>query len=84
MKMIKIILYIFMLFNLSIASSTESNDIARSSLEANIVHLPQGDFLKAGSRQFGSLWTRDFCFSGVFCRRFTDLFSESNVTSRDC
>jgi hypothetical protein len=52
-----------MLFNLSIASSTESNDIARSSLEANIVHLPQGDFLKAGSRQFGSLWTRDFCFS---------------------
>ena len=38
-------------------------NIAKESLEKNIVRLPQGDFLAAGGNQFGSLWTRDFCFS---------------------
>lgn len=50
-------------FNLRIASSIEVKDIASTNLESNIIHLPQGDFLQAGAHQFGSLWTRDFCFS---------------------
>jgi glycogen debranching enzyme len=44
-------------------SAAQFASIAEQSLEANIVHLPQGDFLAAGGNQFGSLWTRDFCFS---------------------
>jgi glycogen debranching enzyme len=39
------------------------NEIAEHSLLSNIVKLPQGEFLRAGASQFGSLWTRDFCFS---------------------
>jgi hypothetical protein len=37
--------------------------IAKSSLEANIVSTSEGPYLAAGSHQFGSLWTRDFCFA---------------------
>ena len=38
--------------------------IAKQSLESNIVRFPTGrSYLRAGSHQFGSLWTRDFCFS---------------------
>lgn len=38
-------------------------EIARKSLETNIVKLDQGLFLSAGAHQFKSFWTRDFCFS---------------------
>lgn len=38
-------------------------EIARTSLEANIVTTDEGPYLAAGSHQFGSLWTRDFCFA---------------------
>lgn len=41
--------------------------IAKSSLEANIVRTTtstsNGPYLAAGSHQFGSLWTRDFCLA---------------------
>ena len=37
--------------------------IARKSLTANIVTTTEGSYLAAGSHQFGSLWTRDFCFA---------------------
>lgn len=37
--------------------------IAKASLEANIVQAGEGSYLAAGSHQFGSLWTRDFCFA---------------------
>ena len=37
--------------------------IARKSLEANIVQTKSGPYLAAGGHHFGSLWTRDFCFS---------------------
>jgi hypothetical protein len=63
MKIIRLILVVCVFFNITIASSIEVDNIARSNLESNIIHLPQGDFLAAGSHQFGSLWTRDFCFS---------------------
>ncbi|MES2856261.1 MAG: hypothetical protein V4692_10385 [Bdellovibrionota bacterium] len=36
---------------------------AKASLEANIRETDEGPFLAAGSHQFGSLWTRDFCFA---------------------
>lgn len=36
---------------------------AKASLEANIVELREGGVLRAGSHQFASLWTRDFCFA---------------------
>jgi glycogen debranching enzyme len=39
------------------------NDIAKNSLLENVISLPQGEFLRAGANQFGSFWTRDFCFS---------------------
>lgn len=39
--------------------------IAKSSLEANIVELKSGKYLRAGAHQFGSLWTRDFCFASL-------------------
>ena len=45
------------------AEASSFMNIAKQSLEKNIVSLPQGDFLTAGGNQFGSLWTRDFCFS---------------------
>jgi hypothetical protein len=38
-------------------------NMAQKSLEANIRETAQGLFVAAGSHQFGSLWTRDFCFS---------------------
>lgn len=38
-------------------------DIAKKSLETNIVKLDKGLFLSAGAHQFKSFWTRDFCFS---------------------
>lgn len=44
-------------------SSSELFQIAKSSLEANIVELHSGKYLRAGANQFGSLWTRDFCFA---------------------
>jgi glycogen debranching enzyme len=60
----KYIILIFMVF-MKQANATNLNmrDVARHSLEANIVSLPQGEFLAAGANQFGSLWTRDFCYS---------------------
>ena len=45
------------------AQASSLIDIAQQSLEKNIVSLPRGEFLAAGGNQFGSLWTRDFCFS---------------------
>jgi hypothetical protein len=44
-------------------SSSDLFHIAKSSLEANIVELQSGKYLRAGANQFGSLWTRDFCFA---------------------
>jgi glycogen debranching enzyme len=38
-------------------------EIAKKSLETNIVKLDKGLFLSAGAHQFKSFWTRDFCFS---------------------
>ena len=35
-------------------ASSNIMNIARQSLESNIVKLPQGDFLSAGAHQFGS------------------------------
>lgn len=37
--------------------------VAKQSLEENIVELSRGGVLRAGSHQFASLWTRDFCFA---------------------
>lgn len=37
--------------------------VAASSLASNIVELDAGPVLRAGSRQFRALWTRDFCFA---------------------
>jgi len=47
------------------APPTDSNwsKIAGNSLRANIIELSSGTYLAAGSHQFRSLWTRDFCFS---------------------
>jgi hypothetical protein len=58
-------LIIFIALGLSSAYAYVFNvqEIARASLEVNIVHLKSGDFLAAGPHQFKSLWTRDFCFS---------------------
>lgn len=42
---------------------TQIYNIARTSLETNIAKLNKGLFLSAGSHQFKSFWTRDFCFS---------------------
>lgn len=39
------------------------HQIARESIEANVVSTNEGPYLAAGSHQFGSLWTRDFCFA---------------------
>jgi glycogen debranching enzyme len=38
-------------------------DIAKESLLANTVDINGRQYLQAGSHQFSSLWTRDFCFS---------------------
>ena len=45
------------------ASSKVLFNIAKQSLEANIIELSDGGVLRAGSHQFASLWTRDFCFA---------------------
>jgi hypothetical protein len=37
--------------------------IAKKTLEANIRVTANGSYLAAGGHQFGSLWTRDFCFA---------------------
>ena len=37
--------------------------VAKNSLEHNIVELSDGGVVRAGSHQFASLWTRDFCFA---------------------
>lgn len=47
----------------SFASSNTLYSVAKDSLEANIVELSDGGVLRAGSHQFASLWTRDFCFA---------------------
>jgi glycogen debranching enzyme len=36
--------------------------VAERSLAGNIIELDSGPVLRAGSRQFQALWTRDFCF----------------------
>lgn len=59
-------LFLLTLFCITSFMSAEASsliNIAQESLEKNIIRLPQGDFLAAGGNQFGSLWTRDFCFS---------------------
>lgn len=58
-----VILFIAMV----IVSNSEARmyDIAKSALEQNITKLKQGSFLSAGSHQFKSFWTRDFCFASV-------------------
>lgn len=38
-------------------------EIARHSLEHNIISLKAGTFLTAGAHQFKTFWTRDFCLS---------------------
>jgi glycogen debranching enzyme len=38
-------------------------NLAEASLTANVASTDQGLFLAAGGHQFGSLWTRDFCFA---------------------
>ncbi|MCE3011353.1 MAG: hypothetical protein LW875_12160 [Proteobacteria bacterium] len=38
-------------------------EIASRSLKENIVETTSGPFLRAGAHQFGSLWTRDFCWA---------------------
>lgn len=50
------------LFSMQVFASSVG-DIAKKSLETNIVKLDKGLFLSAGSHQFKSFWTRDFCFS---------------------
>ncbi len=45
------------------AEASRVEDIARTSLQTNIVTLKSGAFLSAGAHQFRSFWTRDFCFS---------------------
>jgi glycogen debranching enzyme len=37
--------------------------VALSSLLKNIVKTQSGRFVRAGPYQFGSIWTRDFCFA---------------------
>lgn len=37
--------------------------IAHESLEKNLQTTARGTYLAAGPRQFGSLWTRDFCYA---------------------
>jgi len=44
-------------------AARDLHSIAKQSLEANIVELTRGGVLRAGSHQFASLWTRDFCFA---------------------
>lgn len=63
MKYLSVILIFIFLLTKAESSQMNYEDIARHSLETNIVSLPQGEFLAAGAHQFGSLWTRDFCFS---------------------
>ncbi|MGZ3691093.1 MAG: hypothetical protein ACXVAX_06305, partial [Pseudobdellovibrio sp.] len=48
---------------LSQAANAGVEDIARTSIQTNIVTLKSGAFLSAGAHQFRSFWTRDFCFS---------------------
>ncbi len=38
-------------------------EIARRSLESNIIQVDSGPYLAAGGHQFHSLWTRDFAFA---------------------
>jgi len=45
------------------ANDQISFDIAKTSLQKNIVQVGNKQYLTAGSNQFKSLWTRDFCFS---------------------
>lgn len=52
-----------MFMGIPIISEASVRTHAIKSLEDNIIVLSQGEFLAAGSNQFGSLWTRDFCFS---------------------
>lgn len=59
----KYLLFIIFIFVKVSAAEMNFENIAIRSLKANIVTLPQGEFLAAGAHQFGSLWTRDFCFS---------------------
>jgi glycogen debranching enzyme len=40
-----------------------SFDIAKASIENNIVKLEAGTFMSAGAHQYRSFWTRDFCLS---------------------
>lgn len=59
------------LFSFSVYSSEKLNkpdygiswQIAKDTLESNIVTLPSGPYLRAGGTHFGSLWTRDFAWS---------------------
>jgi glycogen debranching enzyme len=39
------------------------SETAKASISANIVSTEEGPYLAAGGHQFGSLWTRDFCFA---------------------
>lgn len=61
-------------------STTEANiwQIARRSLENNIVQLKDGHFLSAGAHQFKSFWTRDFCLSckGLIAIQRADVVKE--------
>ncbi|MFN7262252.1 MAG: hypothetical protein ACK5P6_03915 [Pseudobdellovibrionaceae bacterium] len=38
-------------------------EIASRSLKENIIETKSGPYLRAGAHQFGSLWTRDFCWA---------------------
>jgi hypothetical protein len=56
-------------------ASPTLESIARSSLEQNIVHLGDKDYLTAGAHQFKSLWFRDFCYAsrGLFAIHRADV-----------
>lgn len=56
----------------------ENFDIAKKSLEQNIIKLSAGHFVSAGANQFRSFWTRDFCLSakGLVAIGRTDVLKE--------
>ncbi len=58
-----VIFFILVSMGNVLAGTPKVENIARLSLEKNIIHLKRGEFLAAGAHQFKSLWTRDFCFS---------------------
>jgi hypothetical protein len=61
-KNFQILILMFMGFG-AVRAPASMLDVAKGALEKNVVSLKAGKFLSAGSHQFKSFWTRDFCFS---------------------